>query len=201
MQAFASAQNIALTSLCCDNRSHCFQWLYDNKLQGYQILDFPALILRTTHSFLFAGLVILSGLLVSCSGQNGISIENAWIPEAPSTVRALAGYMEIENHFAEDISLRAAKSPFFEYIELHRSISEKNSNMIRMVKQDQVKIAAGQSFAFKPAGYHLMLLNPRQELAINQVIPIILVFGNGQELEVDFQVRAYKLKLDTGGWF
>lgn len=109
--------------------------------------------------------------------------------------------MDIDNHFPHQIILTAANSPVFEYIELHRSIAENETNMFRMVKQEQVKIRSGQNFEFLPGGYHLMLINPRRNLAVNESVPINLIFNNGQEIEVNFKVRKHQLKLEENGWF
>ena len=128
-------------------------------------------------------------------------MEDAWIPEAPPTVKALAGYMAIENNLDDELVLSGAESPVFENIELHRTIVDEDTGYARMVKQPQLKIAAGQRFEFKPGGYHLMLLNPSQGFAVNQSIPVNLSFTNGQHLEVSFTIRQFVLELEESGWF
>lgn len=138
---------------------------------------------------------------MGCSRHAGISIEDAWIPEAPSTVRALAGYMVIQNSYRDPITLMGAESPFFEYVEIHRSIDDEKHKVSRMIKQEQVKIPSGQVFKFQPGEYHLMLMHPKQLLSVNQSVPVILTFNNGQQLEAGFLIRKHRLKLETDSWF
>lgn len=149
--------------------------------------------------FLLVRYVLLSGplfLLLACSPQQKISVENAWIPEAPPTVQGLAGYMEVENHSSHERVLVGAESPVFQSIQIHRTVVDKQLDIARMVRQTRVVIAAGQILRFESGGFHLMLLNPSKRLEAGQSIPVILQFANGSHHKVDFIIRKYEFKLE-----
>ena len=138
---------------------------------------------------------------MACSPREKISIENAWIPEAPPSVQALAGYMDIENHLDNELVLSGADSPVFSAIELHRTVVDEGTGFARMVEQTGIKIAPGKQFSFQPGGYHLMFLQPSEALRLDQSVPVTLYFNNGQHVETQFTVRKHELKLEGTGWF
>jgi len=144
------------------------------------------------------GLSLILSLLVAglggCSTQE-LAIHDAWIPEAPSIVSALAGYMTVENNSGKARILVGASGPFFERVEIHRTVYEKDSGLARMIRQEQVRIEPGQSFLFQPGGYHLMLINPREVTKAGGSVALTLVFADGSRPTVDFEVRRDRLQL------
>lgn len=158
-----------------------------------QVLSFAVVFFMLVRYVLFSAPLFL---LIACSPQQGISVENAWIPEPPPTVQGLAGYMEVENHFSHERVLIGAESPVFQSIQIHRTVVDEQLDLARMVRQSQVVIAAGQILRFEPGGFHLMLLNPSQRLEPGQTIPVILHFANGSQHKVNFIIRKYEFKLE-----
>jgi copper(I)-binding protein len=150
-----------------------------------------------SNRFFSVGLILLSVMLTSCSVQDDIAVDNAWIPEAPPSVSALAGYLDITNHFSKTMILSGAKSPFFNEVILHQTVVDSETDFARMIEQSTVSIEAGQTLKLNPGGYHLMLLNPRQMINTEKLIPIILLFENGYQKMVDFKVRPFRLHLEA----
>ena len=142
------------------------------------------------------GLILFSVMLMSCSVQDDIAVDNAWVPEAPSTVSALAGYMDITNHFSGTMVLSGAESPFFNQVVLHQTVIDSETDFARMIEQPSISIEAGQTLKFEPGGYHLMLLTPLKLIDTETVIPITLLFENGFQKAVDFTVRPFRLHLE-----
>ncbi len=144
------------------------------------------------------GLSLVMSLLVAglggCSRQE-LAIHDPWIPEAPSIVSALAGYMTIENNAGRARILVAATGPLFERVEIHETVYETDSGVARMIRQDQVRIEPGQSFRFQPGGHHLMLINPKQAAEAGGSVALTLVFADGSRSTVDFEVRRDRLQL------
>ena len=144
------------------------------------------------------GLSLVLSLLATipggCSTQD-LAIHDAWIPEAPSMVSALAGYMTIENSSDRVRILVGATGPLFERVEIHRTVYEKDSGLARMVRQEGVRIEPRQSIFFQPGGYHLMLINPKQVTKAGGSVSLTLVFADGSRPTVDFEVRRDRLQL------
>lgn len=146
---------------------------------------------------LFLFLVLFSVLLISCSVQDEIAVDNAWIPEAPPSVSAQAGYLDIANHFSNTMVLSGAESPFFDHIVLHKTVVDKETDFARMIEQPSISIKAGQTLKLEPGGYHLMLITPRQGMSSGALVPITLLFENGYQKRVDFEVKPFRLHLES----
>ena len=134
------------------------------------------------------------GGIGGCSRQE-LNIRDTWIPEAPSTVSALAAYMTIENGSGETRTLVGALGAQFERIEIHRTIYEKDSGLARMIRQEQVGIEPGGRLLFEPGSYHLMLINPKKALKVGERVSLTLVFVDGSRPTVEFEVRRERLRL------
>ncbi len=55
------------------------------------------------------------------SADENITVQNAWIREAPPGIKIMAGYLEIENLSDKTLALMSAESTEFERIEFHLS--------------------------------------------------------------------------------
>ena len=139
-------------------------------------------------------IVLLAAGFTACSSQE-LTVHDAWIPLAPPTVSALAGYMRIDNRSGEARTLVAADGALFGRIEIHQTIYDKDSGLARMISQDTVSIAPGSSFVFEPGGYHLMLINPRRALREKDSVPLTLIFADGSRSAVAFEVRRQPFRL------
>ena len=137
---------------------------------------------------------VLTGGLSGCSKEE-LSIHDAWIPEAPPRVTALAGYMTIENGSGNARTLLGASGTHFERVEIHQTVYEKDTGLARMIARDQIDIAPGERFRFEPGGYHLMLVNPKKALKDGQTVPLTLVFDDGSRPRVQFEVRRDRPRL------
>lgn len=142
------------------------------------------------------GLISSCVLLMSCSLQDEVSVANAWIPEAPASVAAQAGYLDISNHFASTMVLSGAESLYYDQVVLHQTVVDSETDFARMIEQSTISIEAGQTLKLEPGGYHLMLLTPRQTINTETLVPITLLFENGYQKKVDFEVRPFRLHLE-----
>jgi copper(I)-binding protein len=130
-------------------------------------------------------LLVLGIVMAARAGQPLMSVSDArvrWLPgELP-----MAGYFVITSHASVPLRLTGATSPAFGDVMMHRSVEE--AGVERMVHVDGVDLAPGQSLAFAPGGYHLMLMDRKQELHAGEEVPVTLRFSDGQTLAVHFQV-------------
>jgi len=118
---------------------------------------------------------------------NNIEIEDAWISEAPPTVKILAGYFTIVNHTEDPVDLISAQSQAFERIEFH--LSKTRDGVAHMQKQESTTIPAKSEFSFTPGAYHLMLFNPMQALNSGDFVQLQLVFSNGDSIDIKAEVK------------
>jgi copper(I)-binding protein len=132
-------------------------------------------------------------LLSACSKQE-LSVYDAWIPEAPAGVPALAGYVQIENGSAQTVTLMSASGPMFKAVELHRTTYEKATGLVRMSREAQLVIEPNGRVVLEPGGYHLMLVGPEKSYVEGDTVSLTLVFNTGSR-KVNFQVRKERLQL------
>jgi copper(I)-binding protein len=131
--------------------------------------------------------LLLGAVMVAHAGPPPASISDArmrWLPgDLP-----LAGYFVLTSHSEIPLRLLSAASPAFGRVMLHRSLRE--GGVDHMVHVDGVDLAPGQSVAFAPGGYHLMLMDRRRPLRVGEEVPVTLHFSDGQTLEAGFRVMG-----------
>ena len=111
----------------------------------------------------------------SKSPEQLISIDNAWLREAPPGATALAGYLTIHNHNSEDLSLNNAVSEDFGRIEFHQSLEE--DGVYKMIPHTHLNIPANGQLALAPASYHLMMIDPKRTLTAGDEVSLSLNFS------------------------
>ena len=121
------------------------------------------------------------------AAQPDIQIENAWVREAPPSARMLAAYMTLKNPADQDQVLVEVQSPAFSHVMLHRS--KVIDGVARMIHLDEVVIPAGGSVQLEPGGLHLMMPAPETRLSAGDRVPLVLLFADGNQIEVQAEVR------------
>ncbi len=128
-------------------------------------------------------------LQASAFADEGIQIKNAWLREAPPTIKIMAGYLEIENSSDKALVLVSAESNEFERIEFH--LSQTENNVARMQQQHKIMIAANTTFVFEPNSYHLMLFNHVGPMREGKLTSIKLTFEGGEMHVFDAVVKRF----------
>ena len=137
----------------------------------------------------FSFLILLA--VQSAFAGNSIEVTDAWINEAPPTVKVLAGYFSVSNLSNEAVDIVAARSPAFEKVEFH--LTETRDGVASMQKLEAVTIPAQSDFSFIPGAYHLMLFNPDKAPKSGEVISLQLTFSNGVSIDVEAEVKRGEL--------
>lgn len=128
---------------------------------------------------------LLTGAL-TFSGANELVVRDAWARPAGAGMTA-AVYLTLENHTGQDAVLTGARVPVVDTVEIHETRIE--NDLARMIPLDELVIPAGGTVNISPAGYHLMLIDLREDLNVGDTFPITLQFASGQEITLDVQVQ------------
>ncbi len=131
---------------------------------------------------LIALLLIPAGALA----ERGLVISDAWSPEAPPG-RMMAGFMELHNTGEDTIVLIDGESPLFGHVEIHTMSMEEG--VMRMRRLDELAIEPGEVVELRPGGLHLMLIDPKQPLALGDSIDITLIDDQGDRYALVSEVR------------
>ena len=139
---------------------------------------------------LFSALIVVGGC--SYFEQPIISIQHAWIREAPPNANAMAGYMLIINNSDQDNVLVSAVSDSFKIIEFHRSVEK--DGVYRMIRHQSLTIPAKGQLELKPGDFHLMLITPKLALLDGDEVSVQFMFKDQSKLTVQIPVKKADYK-------
>lgn len=140
--------------------------------------------------------LLIALTLAACgSGGGGISITDPWARPALADGNG-AAYMVLENTSGIDDVLLSASTDAASVVELHDVImmsdssdAEGSNSMMKMVKQETVPIADGQTVTFEPGSLHVMLIGLTADLNEGDTISLTLVFQNAGEISIEVPVE------------
>ncbi len=116
-----------------------------------------------------------------------IHIDHPWSREAPPNAPVIGGFFQLTNHGETEDALIAAESPIAGRVEIHTHANE--DGVMKMIKIDEVRVAAHETVVFKPGSFHLMIFNPTQTLQEGDRFPMTLTFKNAGKIDVEMAVE------------
>ena len=134
-------------------------------------------------------LAVVACCLLFTAGVRAADLEvsNGWIRLLPAGVPA-GGYFEIRNLTKSPVRLVGATSSAFGAAMLHQSAEDSGRSTMLHVRE--VEVPAGGKLAFKPGGYHLMLMQPTGQLRIGEKVAVTLEFADGRKTTAQFEIRG-----------
>ena len=120
------------------------------------------------------------------SAEN-LQITDAWIKNLPTVVPVRAGYMKISNKQNRTITILSLESNAFESIEIHQSIDQ--DGVTRMQAIASLSIRPGEMLELAPGGFHLMMMNPLEQLITGEKVAVTLHYQDHKTQTIDMVVR------------
>ena len=114
-----------------------------------------------------------------------ITIHNAWMRPAPETFNS-AFYCTIINSGNTADTLYKAASDISNDVEMHETYMKNDMMGMRPVKN--LVIAPHDSLLFKPGGYHIMIINLKENASVNSSKEISLYFKRAGIIKVKASV-------------
>lgn len=138
-----------------------------------------------------AARIALAALLVgSASVQAQTTIKEPWVRGTVAQQKASGAFMHITS--AQGGKLLSVSSPVAGVAEIHEMAMQGDTMRMRAVPS--LDLPAGKAVELKPGGYHLMLMDLKQQLKAGESVPLTLVVegkdGKRETLEVKAPVRA-----------
>ena len=102
-----------------------------------------------------------------------------------------AAYFTLENRQASTFVLTGAQSNQARAIEIH--IIEREGDMVRMRRRQQIVVAPGETMTFQPGGLHLMIFGlhtPGELDTPGNAFEITLLGADGERITLPFRVIA-----------
>lgn len=121
--------------------------------------------------------------------ESTVTVDNCWIRNMPAAVPS-GGFFEAHNHSDKDIQLKSVSSPDYGEIMLHETKTEDGVSKMAMVHD--VTIPANGTLSFKPGGYHIMLEQPRDGIAVGDKLKLEFNLSNGDKFTAKCDVKSPK---------
>jgi copper(I)-binding protein len=118
---------------------------------------------------------------------NGLTIDDAWIAEAPPGSKVMVGYMMFKNTSSADVTIVSAESPVYSSIEFHETIHK--DGMARMIRHRVISVAENSSTLLTRGGKHLMLFNPTSRLKAGDKVTIKFTSDTNQTVDAVIPVK------------
>lgn len=119
-----------------------------------------------------------------------VVVKDAWVRATVPQQKATGAFMQLSA--SRDMKLVAASSPLTPVVEVHEMAMQ--DNVMKMRQVPAVELPAGKTVDLKPGGYHVMLMDLKQQVKAGDTVPITLVFegrdGKRETQLVTAQVRA-----------
>lgn len=141
----------------------------------------------------------LAASLLAMSAQAQVSVKNAWVRATVPQQQATGAFMQLQA--AQDSKLVSASSPLTPHVEVHEMSMQ--GDVMKMRQVPNIALPAGKTVELKPGGYHVMLLDLKQQVKEGASVPLTLVIegkdGKRESVEVKAPVRALNTSSHTGG--
>ena len=98
-----------------------------------------------------------------------------------------AAYLVINNCSAEPDTLLIAASDVAEFTQVH--VTEIHDNVTRMTEVQKLDIPAGKKVELKEGGYHIMMMQLKQNINPGDPVEITLTFEKAGEIKVTAPAR------------
>jgi copper(I)-binding protein len=118
------------------------------------------------------------------------TVKDAWVRGTVAQQKASGAFMHITS--AQGGKLLSVSTPVAGVAEVHEMAMQ--GDMMRMRAVPALPLPAGEAVELKPGGYHVMLMDLKQQLKAGESVPLTLVVegkdGKRETLQINAPVRA-----------
>ena len=118
------------------------------------------------------------------------SVKEPWVRGTVAQQKSTGAFMQLTS--AQGGKLVSAQSPVAGVVEIHEMSME--GNVMKMRAVPGLELPAGKAVDFKPGGYHVMLMDLKQQVKEGDSVALTLVIegkdGKRETLQVKAPVRA-----------
>jgi len=140
--------------------------------------------------------IALAAALFARPAAAQVTVTDAWIRGTVPQQMATGAFMQVTS--ARDAKLIEARSPVAGIVEIHEMKLE--NNVMRMRAVPSLRLPAGRTVELKPGGYHVMLMDLKQQLKEGEVVPVTLTVeagGKRETIVVNAAVRSATARGET----
>ena len=143
---------------------------------------------RMNRMFLLGGLALAAQM--ACAQT---TVKDPWVRGTVAQQKATGAFMQLTS--AQGGKLVSAKSPVAGIVEIHEMAME--GSVMKMRAVPGLDLPAGKAVDLKPGGYHVMLMDLKQQLKEGETVPITLVVEGKDKKRETIEVKAPVRQLNT----
>ena len=125
--------------------------------------------------------------LVALGAQAQTTVAEPWIRGTVAQQKATGMFAKITS--AKGGRLVSASSPVASVVEIHEMAMEGTMMKMRALPAG-LELPAGKAVALKPGGYHVMLMDLKQQLKAGETVPVTLVIESADKVRETVEVKA-----------
>ena len=125
-------------------------------------------------------------LLLALGAQAQTTVKDAWVRGTVAGQKATGLFAQITS--AGGGKLVSAASPLAGVVEIHEMAMD--GNVMKMRAVPAVELPAGKAVELKPGGYHIMLMDLKQELKAGDAVPVTLVVEGADKKRETIELKA-----------
>jgi copper(I)-binding protein len=141
--------------------------------------------------------LLITGLLAITAqtwAQTAVKVEDAWVRGTVASQKASGAFMRLTS--SANARLVGVQSPVAGVAEIHEMAME--NDVMKMRQVPGLDLAAGRTLELKPGGYHVMLMDLKQQLKGGEQVPITLVFEDDAKKRFTQEIKAPVTALGGG---
>jgi periplasmic copper chaperone A len=146
-------------------------------------------MIRTQHLLV---ITCLAATMHNASAQT--IVKEAWVRGTVAQQMATGAFMQITS--TQGGRLVSASSPVAGVVEIHEMSME--GNVMKMRPVAGVDLPAGKPVELKPGGYHVMLMDLKQQAKVGERVALTLIIEGKDGKRETIAVNAPVKSLDTG---
>jgi periplasmic copper chaperone A len=144
-------------------------------------------------TFLFLAVLFLSACSPQPAARAGsIEVVSPWVRPAEAMGADMGGangaaYMTLRNTGSAADRLIKVETTVAETGEMHET--KMDGDVMSMAMVDAIEVPANGSVELKPGGYHIMLINLKEDLKVGATVKLTLTFEKAGMLQVEAVVK------------
>lgn len=123
-----------------------------------------------------------------------VTVTDPWVRGTVGQQKATGVFMQLKAE--QDSRLVAVKSAFAGIVEIHEMAMEKDIMKMRALPNG-LELPAGKAVELKPGGYHIMLIELKQQMREGDAVPLTLVIEGKDKKQTQVEVKATVKPLAT----
>lgn len=116
-----------------------------------------------------------------------VTVKDPWVRATVPQQKASGAFMQITS--VQDARLVEVKSPVAGIIEIHEMAMEKDVMRMRALPNG-LDLPAGKAVELKSGGYHVMLMDLKQQMKEGDIVPLTLVVEGKDKKRAAIEVKA-----------